>query len=204
MKQLVKVHMLPTDKSSIYLHQGKLYNNKVTMHIPDGKQIPQHLYLTSDEEIKEGDWCIHTSHGKSILIQVKYIENKGQHIITECGQNCWGDYCRKIVATTDKVLGFGNGYHGWYPLPQIPQQFIEEYCKVGGIDEVLIKYGFIEKINKVPIWKLKLDSNNCVIISSVKESWNREEIEALLVKYWRESDGKNGIAMTNWIKENLK
>jgi len=36
-----------------------------------------------------------------------------------------------------------------------------------------------------------------------KRSYSEEDVKALLLKYWNEADGKNGIAMANWIKQNL-
>ena len=48
------IHLIPTDKARLYIHQGKLYDHKTTMHIAEGTQIPQNIYITSNEEIKEG------------------------------------------------------------------------------------------------------------------------------------------------------
>ena len=30
------IYLIPTDKARLYIHQGKLYDNKKNMHIPDG------------------------------------------------------------------------------------------------------------------------------------------------------------------------
>jgi hypothetical protein len=86
------IHLLPTDKSRLYIHQGKLYDNKKTMHIPDGVQIPHHIYITEDSEIKEGDWC--------------YYENgdlKGIHKVVN-GQRPKTMILKKIILTTDPDL----------------------------------------------------------------------------------------------------
>jgi hypothetical protein len=141
MKKLVKVHELPTkDKSHIGLYidvRGKLniyYRNELTPQIKTF--FPQHVYFISDEEPKDGDWFIRNVG--SILAVEQYI--KDDHLYAND---------RKIVATTDKALCYikQNGHLGQaiIPLPQISQQFQEEYCKAGGkIDEVLLEYEWEE------------------------------------------------------------
>jgi hypothetical protein len=51
------IHLLPTEKPSklSILNSGKLNFGAEIMSSSNSK--PQHIYITSDEEIKEGDWC---------------------------------------------------------------------------------------------------------------------------------------------------
>jgi hypothetical protein len=52
-----KVHMLPTDGNTYALH--KKAGGKLTTTISNDfyhEPVPQHLYITTDEEIKKGDW----------------------------------------------------------------------------------------------------------------------------------------------------
>ena len=89
------VHVLPTDKPSrIYLIKS---NNKlgITSNNPEftenfgsGTQN-QHIYITSDEEIKEGDWVYNE---KSNNIYRIYIINE---VVS---------YEKKIILTTDQDL----------------------------------------------------------------------------------------------------
>ena len=53
----VKPILINCDKSFLYIHYDKLYNNKTTMHIPDGKQLPKQLILISLDKnnITKGD-----------------------------------------------------------------------------------------------------------------------------------------------------
>lgn len=128
MRKKVKVHMLPMERAKLYIYGGKLYYNPTTMHIPVKPQ-PQHLYFTSDEKIKEGDWYYNSSNHIISQADKRYgeIKNPLPH--------------RKIVATTDGELGFRDEIGGWYPLPQISQSFIKQYCEAGGkINEVEIEY----------------------------------------------------------------
>lgn len=173
-----------------------------------------HLYITTDEDIKEGDWYYSD------------IEPKGVFKATKEGK---ATNRRKIIATTDSKLLEPN-HKEWTKmkrlekwLPQIPQSFIEEYCKAGGIDEVLVEYEerFIENslknykrmldevIEVVP----KLNPDNEITIHLIKDSWSREEVKALLkplyLKAYHEGHEVNcatAIAESyfdKWIEENL-
>ena len=104
------IHLLPTDKSRLYIHQGKLYDNKKTMHIPDGVQIPHHIYITEDSEIKEGDWII---WNKKIVkaIDTAYYSAK------------------KIILTTDRDL-IADG------VQSIEDTFLEWFVKNPSCEKV--------------------------------------------------------------------
>jgi hypothetical protein len=60
------------------------------------------IYITNNEEIKEGDWFIHSSHGITNIFKVKSVVPES--IITKCGNGCWIQYCKKIILTTDQEL----------------------------------------------------------------------------------------------------
>jgi hypothetical protein len=112
----------------------------------------QHLYFTSDDGIKEGDWY-YWEFNRSI-IKHKSFE----------GNDRPSKDCRKIIATTDSKLK---------DIPQIPQSFIEEYTKQGGNVLVDLEYEqYWAKVNgeypKEPQFKPKLTTNNEVIIHLVE------------------------------------
>jgi len=205
MKKLVKVHMLPTkDKSHIQLRSNKsgtttLINYKYSLGCFN--RINQHLYFTSGEVIKEGDNCID-------------IRNNTVFLCTSPLNN--PENFRKVVATTDKSLKTSLNTHselhskGVYTLPQIPLQFIEDYCKTGDINEIYIEmeeyivqpyFGNIKQYNDI---RIKLDSNNCVIIHLVKDSWNRKEIEILFNRYNEFISHHEPNEWQDWINKNLK
>ena len=63
------VVLLPTNKAtwpnciwlgriSKQLHLDKSYSSYISKDPIDNSMLPQHLYITSDEEIKEGDWFV--------------------------------------------------------------------------------------------------------------------------------------------------
>lgn len=201
--------MLPTkEKSFLYQYDGKNLHigNYDTCHPKDTYRVNQHLYFTSDEAIKEGDW-FYVSGGIGLSI--------GIHQAAALDANSFNNkWCRKIVATTDVLPLYKAGIDVGLFLPQISQQFIADYCSTNGIDEVLLEYEWVGKEKKEKIWDSiqsdvyapKLDSNNCVIIHSIKEVWSREEVEELLNNFstFLQVRGFGTENERNWIKENLK
>ena len=125
MKKTVKIVMLPTEDKAIVFTSKR--DSKLHYHFkgntPNNIKSYQHLYFTSDEEIKKGDWCI---------CDKKLFKYKGK--------SKWQS-TKKIIATTDKKLTIQQfkeptGLDIFNAIAQIPQSFIEEYVKQGGIDEV--------------------------------------------------------------------
>jgi hypothetical protein len=80
------------------------------MHIPDGVQIPHHIYITEDSEIKEGDWII---WNKKIVkaIDTAYYSAK------------------KIILTTDRDL-IADG------VQSIDDTFLEWFVKNPSCEKV--------------------------------------------------------------------
>jgi hypothetical protein len=166
MKKKAQVIMLPTDKASDILintyinetHSTSKFVMGMTKEALDETSVKavedrgykyQHLYITTDDEMKEGDWC-YSEEG--IL---------GQHIFHYIEKSSRFNG-KKIIATTDTELTHpyiqpkdervlsNNEKKG---LPQPSKTFIEKYCKVGGIDEVLVEY-------EEPVSPLKMRGSN--------------------------------------------
>ena len=167
---------------------------------------PQHLYFTSDEEIKEGDWILDTRTGRI-----------AQNINT-CIKK-FNDAIKKIIASTDTSLG----------LPQPSTAFIEKYiseCNKGNIIErVMVEYlkihvgwepdysfedegieGSKETYQFIP----KVSKDNTITISKVKDNWNRNEVIEFTERYTRMVQEKEiqlnaykAIHNQNWINKNL-
>jgi hypothetical protein len=78
------VHILPTDKPSrLYKQTGTLMLDTILDTSKDGISINQNIYITSDEEIKQGDWCIYDS-GEVIQYLVKLnTDNLKKIILTD-------------------------------------------------------------------------------------------------------------------------
>jgi hypothetical protein len=184
----------------------------------------QHLYIISDDEIKEGDWYLvelFDITGKSTgnhleqcnSIDDVWVNHSGVELTRHIGN------CKKIIATTDSSLKIiiprHNDFDSEYSLPQLSQSFIEkyitEYNRGQTITEIMVEYiqNFDNRISIYPdVWQPKIDKDNTITIKKVKESWNREEIIDIV---WKFVD--NFVADTNtvyqqnkidkWIEENL-
>lgn len=136
-----KVVMLSTNEKAIIglnPHNNKLvinseyYNNKFVRFAEfNGKEDlwrqAQHLYIVSNEEIKEGDWYICRENN------YKPVKNTSHNFKYDDLTNC-----RKVIASTDPSLS----------LPQPSQSFItkyiEEYNKGNIIEDVMVEYEDIE------------------------------------------------------------
>ena len=128
-RKKTQVHMLPTNGKDISMlskrvKDGMLQSANGTEGVANCNTMwqPQHLYFTTDEEIKEGNWFINTNFQK--IYQANSENSKN---IIEFGPH---PEIRKIIATTDPEL----------ELPQPSQAFIKAYCEQGGIDEVDVEY----------------------------------------------------------------
>lgn len=92
------IFILPTEKPSKLVLRNA--DNKLVLHTPItqwyGKS--QELYITSDEQIQEGDWVYHSSG---------YISNVlgfNLDAIKLMDAQRWTKNCKKIVLTTDQYL----------------------------------------------------------------------------------------------------
>lgn len=200
-----EVHKLPTKDETNIIKSGfntLFYGPPMNVKSSD---TYQHLYITTDEEIKEGDWML------NIIEDTIYQKNIYPH------HNMW----RKIVATTDKSLVICKEHDDSVPypkmrnvyLPQPSQAFIKKYCEVGGIDEVLVEYENIYDYELKPTLptgvKPKVDSNNTITIHPIKDSWSnnelKEELELLIELNEDDFDrGSGKHILRQWIKENLR
>lgn len=213
-----KVVMLPTEKApknwkigELLLDGTSLFLNKtIRSNKTNNVAIPQHLYILSNEEIKEGDWVImQTVWGKLLDNSKKkplkvLNQDKTDYLIAEQESptkwkgNVSKDDCLKIIASTDESLGL--------PIP--PDDFIKKYCELGGIEEVFVEFKNVTETYSVGhgeaidfVNKIKVSSDNTITIKPVKNSWNREEVEAILRNFNEDKPGVFNV--TNWIKENL-
>ena len=129
MKQKAKIIMLPTDKSTLIHHKsdGRILTPLNYPKDVSKKYQPFHLYITTDDEIKEGDCYLWTKNDGTDGVVLRATTDGGSIKFNS----------KKIIATTDPELN----------LPQPSKEFIEEYCKVGGIDEVDVEYGLFHDGN---------------------------------------------------------
>ena len=183
MRKRARVHMLATEGES-HITKGSgahlFYLDQAVSMEDNSIHESQHLYITTDEEIKEGDWFIHTFQNRIF----QCLEEDSEKLITkDYPLNCYpvSEYTKKIIATTDLKLVIDKGSvvgttHGGMieqeadiiePLPQPPKAFIEDYCKQGGIDEVEVEYEWSE-IKQREVLEVY---DNEITIHPIKKSW---------------------------------
>ena len=170
----------------------------------------QHLYILSDDEIKEGDWCYVKEDSPYPPTIEKVVSIKDNFIISNLGSSYIND-SKKIIATTDKSLKIPrkdthlnavwklDGALLPQPSQSFIEKYIEEYNKGNQIEEVMVEYE--EDLIKVydnlgghpgGHWELNPETNgiklfvkcdNTITIKNIKESWNREELKKILLDY---------------------
>lgn len=159
------------DLSLIFYFKNSYVNN--------GKSIEKelqhfHLYITSDEDIKDGDnnWVYYIPEN-IIILNDKYSQANLKD-------------CKKVIATTDTSLG----------LPQPSQAFIDAYIIAYNagtpITKVMVAYEDFMLNNGVNLndgyhSKLKVDKSNAITIRKVKDQWNEAEVISLLRKAFDDS-----------------
>jgi hypothetical protein len=236
-KKRCKVVMLPTDKAenciikrqngiSSSLHYQKTLLTQDYLKNGDGvigfPKTSHHLYFVNDEDIATGDWVLFSD----VVMIAKSFDDRVVH--DGKGNSFMKGDCHKVIATTDPELRSDGLIEDpnnpkdnlliRKGLPQPSQAFIEEYCRKGGIDEVDVEY-IKEKSCESPHcddlcdaceeFKPKVDSNNCIIIHPIKDTYTRDEVEQLCVSAYedgfyegtkKDSPCKDPVF---WLKENL-
>jgi hypothetical protein len=232
MKQRKKIIMLPSEtgimskcKISYSEDVGLAFNKGDLRMDTDGHKDwweNQHLYILSDEEIKEGDWVLWFWDGGQIGVTEpqKYLG----------GEQVLNNGHKKIIATTDPHLfvnageetiarasGFSQTFTKKEMLPQIPQHIIEAYVK-NPFDEVEVEYEpsvFGEYDGEIIYnWddeeNPKLNQDGTLAVSLVEEKmYSRDEVEELcrnshLLGMKETLPGyPKPETIDEWIKENL-
>lgn len=170
-----QVVMLPTDEKApikLGLNNLMIFDNYRNTSICNKNNdfINQHLYITSDDELKKGDFAIYDNGHNSPGFVVKKVE-VSDGIVYRRPNETYQDYgykdggitplskdVKKIIATTDSFLTYhdkipiGENVCGLHKqIPQIPQQFIEhfvsEYNKGNIITDVMVEFTSYHGIN---------------------------------------------------------
>lgn len=191
-----------------------------------------HLYITSDDKIKEGDYYLNTSNNKITIHKALSIYGGIDNICNN----------RKIISTTDSYLYYilnhnvdNKKFNQQKSLPQPSQSFIkkyvDEYNNGNIITEVMVEYEEeywrdrskgdniivhskeeAEQYNCIMDYypdKLKVSKDNTVTITKVKDNLTWKEVElmlsAFICEHCPETSTKfsPGMYLNKWIEENL-
>ena len=213
MYKKVNVIILPSKNgnSKIGLNPQAMFNKPHLYYFNEGAVYHecQHLYITSDEKIKAGDWFLtdirdnkSQNNGKPLYEVQKCTQIVNGWIFTEqdseLGLN--PSWSKKIIATTDtSLISINEQYFDvnksrksavleQKTLPKIPQRFIkkfiEEYNKGNQIEEI-----FVEYVQELSISSngqfieeeayLKINSDNTISIRN-KINYSIEEVEEII------------------------
>jgi len=116
------LHVLPTDKPSrlmIDTIENKLYLQPI-LHEKTINVLPQHVYITSNEEIKEGDWFLEDD------IENLIFQRRNSKVYS------LPDSAKKIILTTDQDLINDN-------VQAIDNEFLEWFVKNPSCEEIEAK-----------------------------------------------------------------
>ena len=180
------VVMLPTEKAtwpnciwlgriSKQLRLDTSYNYQPHTKKPiDDSMLPQHLYITSDEPIVEGEYAYDICYNR--IVKVKEIKNSFVSLDVINGLTHSNiSNLRKIIATTDTSLRLPS------PSPEFISVYITAYNKGEQIKDIMVEYE--DYLNEdlalsgsFTNYRLKIDNSNCITIRKVKDSWTREEV----------------------------
>jgi|SRR6187402_1165755 len=224
-----QVVLLPTDKPhpQLFIHQGlgckeqKISSGQGMQHhiemMKVGVSKPQHLYILSDEEIKEGDW---------------YLDNIPNYYSIEQAISDWvitKDH-KKIIATTNpeleiKVEGEFKTFYsgnfkakGYKHLPKPTDKFIQDWIENGCPEIVNAEYiksfevisegkiGFPE--DTISWWKeiLKISSDNTITCSFIEDDYSDYEAYCEMIKELSCGQTKwiTPMSFEEWLKETIK
>lgn len=205
--------MLPTEKATI-LYKFEETDKLIFSNHPNQHELatPQHLYFTSNEEIKEGDWFICNQSVQQCIEVVKgdypyKIINRANGE-EQYHSKHWKD---KVIVATDKSLGLPEPSKGFLEVD------VDAYNKGKKIEEVLVEMEDFGEEDWVgddytgePIWRhdwrIKVKPDNTITIKKVKDSWSKEEIIELFHKYKIDHDGEGCYyknTLNRWIEQNL-
>ena len=115
------IHLIPTEKPSRFsLNSSGKYHLTNQLHTNSPNFTNQNIYITSDEEIKEGDWVYCRTENRVLISNVSYSKLEDRF---------------KIILTTDPTL-IADG------IQSIDDEFLEWFVKNPSCEEVKIEdYG---------------------------------------------------------------
>jgi hypothetical protein len=189
-----QVVMISTkQKSGIMLDANKktLFSSDYpAVHVENNHGIQNmHLYILSDEELKEGDWFYHTIGG---ICHCAGIKDNGDIMfhdiltINSYPASATEKYIKKIIATTNKSLKPFWGHPK--PSNSFIEIYIERYNAGTPIQYVNVEYVYDDSFKNHPSapgmllnehngWKLKVSSkDNTITIRKNRTTYTQEEL----------------------------
>ena len=168
------IHVLPTDKpSKMWFNlKGKLVLDTVNCLYEDIQC--QNIYITSDEEIKEGDWLFSSKTNNIFKADsIEYLES--HNMIEDFDKSFYinSKYSKKIILTTDQDL-IKDG------VQTIDDEFLEWFVKNPSYEEVEVidfRDGFYINNETIsfPFYKIIIPKEEIL----PEQIWNEEKMEGI-------------------------
>ena len=212
------IHILPTDKPSrlVKFFTNKLHLCKEILPIQDEEQY-QNIYITSDEEIKQGDWCIYKT-GEIIHYLVKLNTDNLKKIILTTDQDLIKD---GVQAIDDEFLEwfvknpsceFVNirpfkKFKGENEVDPIYKIIIPKESKQETLEEAA-KSNYEDKTARIPVPTSHWINSEFLQIQNFKEGakWQQERMysEAIEFAEWIRIKDFQTASKDNWIGLDMK
>jgi hypothetical protein len=139
------IHILPTNKPSRFQktkHDNFFLASKIELYTDC---IAQHIYITSDEEIKEGEYGIDIRDSKVFKCE-RTLSNHYEFGVLQFQKS----YCKKIILTTDKnldgVQAIDDEFLEWYVQnPSCEKvKVVKENLHIGEVIDESYPKGFLD------------------------------------------------------------
>jgi hypothetical protein len=194
------IHVLPTDNPSRLC----LSNNSILTIIEEANYTFSHIqsvniYITSDEEIKEGDWYINTFVSEREQKPQTHTEKKQ---LINHQKDYRFKYCKKIILTTDFNLA--------PDVQKIDDDFLEWFVKNPSCEEVEVYndknvgYEYDHYSIIIPKEEQKqhlidiMEKDEELGLYDIENDWDK-----ILEEYY-DQPKLNFISLNKWLKENYE
>jgi hypothetical protein len=181
--------IIPTDNASIYiLDDGEITIEDKPLFEEDSLDFkPVHIYLTNDEIIKPGDWCLlFDSFGNS------FLNGKGPQRYNPDIGHVLNNGLKKVIATTNINLG----------LPPFDMNtvnyIISSYNNNKPIQSLLTTY--LKFNTEEAIIQL---NNGIVECKPYKTNWNYQELSDIVYNAMKSRKYTSIQEFNDWMKENI-
>jgi len=167
------------NESDLFLKVNELeFNKRRPLHgIKDLGWKYHHLYILSNDEIKDGDWYYQYNPFGSVIGK---CDDKSP-FVAKSSRYIWENKGKKIIATTDSSVKYPERFPSFVTLPQIPQSFIEhfigEYNQGNVINKVSVECYFTHETDGDKFLNFKLNQNNEISIVNKQTEIIQEFIE---------------------------
>jgi hypothetical protein len=187
------LHLIPTDKPSrVYKHLGRELKHTVRYFEQKGLLcINQNIYITSDEEIKEGDWIYNEEREPSVIQCIGKGSLRG---------------CKKIILTTDQDL-IKDG------VQAIDDIFLEWFVENPSCESVEVDKNWNYPLDKSWEYKLRIipqeEPKQETLEEAAKRTYTLDEVITLIKAFHLDTqEGKYSKELLDWcnkwIEDNIK